>query len=174
MSDKYKRDSSYRERFIEANPPKNGKYRCVYCGRKISKDDMEVDHVIAVGRVKKNWLYRLCVPNGVNDIDNLVPSCHKCNHKKGNKGGFWAIRGHFWRIILPIVIFIKVTLFCITFWLLTIIIMGNLQIAFFPILLDKLILLFHMMINSISDGVLYLIQQSFEFIQANLKSLLFQ
>ena len=99
---KYARDDTYRERFIAAHPPKNGMYRCVYCGKKVSKDAMEVDHVIAVDRVKKNWLYRLCVPSGINDLSNLVPSCHRCNSKKGNKGGFWAIRGHFWKFFLPI------------------------------------------------------------------------
>lgn len=102
MKSKYERDETYRTRFIAANPPKNGKYRCVYCGRRVLKNKMQVDHVIAVNRVKKNWLYRLCVPNGINDLDNLVPACPKCNRRKGDKGGLWAIRGHYWKICLPI------------------------------------------------------------------------
>lgn len=101
-SSKYERDDTYRTRFIAANPPKKGKYRCVYCGRRIPKDKMQVDHVIAVNRVKKNWLYRICVPHGINDLENLVSSCAKCNRRKGDKGGLWAIRGHYWKICLPI------------------------------------------------------------------------
>lgn len=105
---KFKRDNSYRTRFIAEHPPKHGKYRCVYCGRKITKDAMEVDHVVAIGRLKKNWLYRLCVPNGVNDTSNLVPACHGCNHRKGCKGGLWAIRGRYWKICLPVYTAIRV------------------------------------------------------------------
>lgn len=112
MNSKYERDSSYRERYISAHPPKNGKYRCVYCGRLVAKDKMEVDHVVAVDRVKRNWLYRLCVPNGVNDLNNLVCSCHRCNHKKGSKGGLWIIRGHFWKVVLPLYITMKILLVC--------------------------------------------------------------
>lgn len=102
MNSKYKRDETYRTRYIAAHPPNRGKYRCVYCGRRITKDKMQVDHVIAVNRVKRNWMYRLCVPNGINDLDNLVCSCRKCNLRKRDKGGIWAIRGHFWKICLPI------------------------------------------------------------------------
>lgn len=124
MNQKYERDSTYRERYISAHPPKNGKYRCVYCGRFVSKDKMEVDHVVAVDRVKKNWLYRLCVPNGVNDLNNLVCSCHRCNHKKGSKGGLWIIRGHFWRVVLPVYITIKILMVCAILAFISLAIMG--------------------------------------------------
>ena len=29
----------------------------------------------------------------INDVKNLVPSCEKCNSKKGSKMGLWLIRG---------------------------------------------------------------------------------
>lgn len=108
MNAKYKRDETYRTRYIAAHPPNHGKYRCVYCGRRIPKEKMQVDHVIAVNRVKKNWLYRLCVPNGINELDNLVCSCAKCNKRKGDKGGLWTIRGHFWKICLPVYTLLRV------------------------------------------------------------------
>ena len=98
MKTKYERDDTYRTRYIAAHPPKHGKYRCVYCGRRITKEKMQVDHIIAVNRVKKNWLYRLCVPKGINELENLVCSCPKCNRRKGDKGGLWAIRGKFWKV----------------------------------------------------------------------------
>lgn len=116
MNAKYERDDSYRERFVAAHPPKNGKYRCVYCGRKIKKDDMQVDHIIAVNRVKKNWLYKICVPNGVNDISNLVPSCARCNNRKGDKGGLWALRGKFWRVFLPVFMLLKLLAVALIVW----------------------------------------------------------
>lgn len=129
MNSKYERDSSYRERYIFAHPPKNGKYRCVYCGRLVAKDKMEVDHVVAVDRVKRNWLYRLCVPNGVNDLNNLVCSCHRCNHKKGSKGGLWIIRGHFWKAVLPLYITMKILLVCAIMAIIILAILGLFDIG---------------------------------------------
>lgn len=129
MNSKYERDSSYRERYISAHPPKNGKYRCVYCGRLVAKDKMEVDHVVAVDRVKRNWLYRLCVPNGVNDLNNLVCSCHRCNHKKGSKGGLWIIRGHFWKAVLPLYIAMKILLVCAIMAIIILAILGLFDIG---------------------------------------------
>lgn len=129
MNSKYERDSSYRERYISAHPPKNGKYRCVYCGRLVAKDKMEVDHVVAVDRVKRNWLYRLCVPNGVNDLNNLVCSCHRCNHKKGSKGGLWIIRGHFWKVVLPLYITMKILLVCAIMAIIILAILGLFDIG---------------------------------------------
>lgn len=129
MNSKYERDSSYRERYISAHPPKNGKYRCVYCGRLVAKDKMEVDHVVAVDRVKRNWLYRLCVPNGVNDLNNLVCSCHRCNHKKGSKGGLWIIRGHFWKAVLPLYIIMKILLVCAIMAIIILAILGLFDIG---------------------------------------------
>lgn len=130
VNQKYERDTTYRERYISAHPPKNGKYRCVYCGKKIPKDKMEVDHVVAVDRVKKNWLYRLCVPNGVNDLSNLVCSCHRCNSvKKKNKGGLWIVRGHFWKIILPIYMAIKYLLILALIVLISLFVLGFFDIG---------------------------------------------
>lgn len=102
MNGKYERAANYRTIFINIWPPKDGEYRCVYCGRKISVSEMEVDHIVSVNRVKRNRFYRLCVPKGINDISNLVPSCQSCNRRKGNKGGLWAIRGRYWKLCLPI------------------------------------------------------------------------
>lgn len=46
---------------------------CAYCGCKLEYKDMQVDHVIAVGR------------GGSNDIDNLLPACRQCNYDKHEK-----------------------------------------------------------------------------------------
>ena len=110
MKNQYSRSSNYRTAFMDTYPPKDGHYRCVYCGKNIKFEEMEVDHVIAINRAKRNWLYRLCLHDGVNSVSNLVPSCHRCNRKKGSKGGLWAIRGHFWRFCLPIYVAVKISL----------------------------------------------------------------
>lgn len=102
MNDKYARNSSYRNQFLNAVPPVRGKYRCVYCGRRVRPEKMQVDHVVAVHLAQKGFLPKLLVPKGVNDISNLAPACRRCNRRKGSKGGLWIIRGRFWRVCLPI------------------------------------------------------------------------
>lgn len=115
----YVRSGTYRTKFIARHPPIHGKYRCVYCGRKIVKEKMEVDHIIAINRVKRNWLYKLCVPHDINDDTNLVPSCHGCNRRKGDKGGLWAVRGKYWRVCLPIYTVLRLSALLMTIWTLT-------------------------------------------------------
>lgn len=170
MSSKYERDNSYRERFIEAHPPHNGKYRCVYCGRKINKDDMQVDHVIAVGRVKRNWLYRLCLPDGVNDLSNLVPSCRKCNHRKGSKGGLWAIRGHFWKIALPIYVTLKILLVLIIASISLILLFGFLNIGPFPDLLEKMTSYLYAIPKILADLIYNLLIGFFDLVSKQIKN----
>ena len=43
---------------------------CAYCGKAIAIKDMQVDHILS----KRN--------GGMDDIDNLNPSCRLCNHYK--------------------------------------------------------------------------------------------
>ncbi len=43
---------------------------CAYCGKSIIIKDMQIDHIIP----KRN--------KGTDDIDNLNPSCRRCNHYK--------------------------------------------------------------------------------------------
>ena len=89
FDEKYDRSTNYRQMFIKANPAE--KYRCVYCGKLVSKDRMTVDHVIPVALAKKSKKYqkKLKTKNGVNDLSNLVPSCWKCNKKKGASASKW-------------------------------------------------------------------------------------
>lgn len=46
---------------------------CAYCGCELEYKDMQVDHVLAVGR------------GGSNDINNLLPACRQCNYDKHKK-----------------------------------------------------------------------------------------
>jgi hypothetical protein len=43
---------------------------CAYCGKEISIKDMQVDHM----HPKRS--------NGANGLENLMPSCRRCNHYK--------------------------------------------------------------------------------------------
>lgn len=45
---------------------------CAYCGCELEYKDMQVDHVLAVGR-------------GGNELENLLPACRQCNYDKHEK-----------------------------------------------------------------------------------------
>jgi len=50
--------------------------RCAYCGREIEFKDMQVDHIFP---------QHMCIgihASKLTDIDNLNPSCRRCNHYK--------------------------------------------------------------------------------------------
>jgi 5-methylcytosine-specific restriction endonuclease McrA len=50
--------------------------RCAYCGKEIELKDMQVDHIIP---------QHMCIGihiSKLTDINNLNPSCRRCNHYK--------------------------------------------------------------------------------------------
>ena len=50
------------------------KGHCAYCGKHIEYQDMQVDHL---------WPKKYGLKGKtVNDIENLMPSCRRCNHYK--------------------------------------------------------------------------------------------
>lgn len=49
---------------------------CAYCGKKIEYKDMQVDHIIP-----QRMLYGMDRQH-VDNIENLNPSCRRCNHYK--------------------------------------------------------------------------------------------
>lgn len=61
--------------------------RCAYCGQKITVKQMQVDHIIAQRHYKNGivWLkywYNIDVVPDIDDISNLMPTCHICNNFK--------------------------------------------------------------------------------------------
>lgn len=86
------RSSDYRKTYKD----KDRKLRCAYCGKRLDKKNMTVDHIIPVSRFRGNrskaWLNLLHIRN-INEPANLAPACRRCNTKKGSKGGLWIIRG---------------------------------------------------------------------------------
>lgn len=64
--------------------------RCAYCGKKIAYKDMQVDHIIPLGRSiyyqskEEQEKVRQMIESGeINNIDNLMPACRACNFYKG-------------------------------------------------------------------------------------------
>ena len=113
----YERSSNYRYRFLKENLGDKGDgsiYHCAYCGRKLTKDTLRVDHIISVASVQKTKKGRRSLAKyglkDVNDLDNLTASCQRCNDLKSEKGGLWIIRGrvgrdkYFWATIKLLII----------------------------------------------------------------------
>ena len=59
--------------------------RCAYCGRIISLEDMQIDHLVPKYRTLSDEALReLGLQRGSDDIDNLMPACRPCNYRKGS------------------------------------------------------------------------------------------
>lgn len=52
---------------------KRGRWRCTYCGRRLHPQSFQVDHRVPPDR------------GGTDSLDNLVPSCGRCNASKGQR-----------------------------------------------------------------------------------------
>lgn len=65
----------YRDKYFKHNPGLFGKrYYCSQCGKRLTKEEMDVDHIIPLAK----WY-------GFNRVFNTVAICHECNLKKGSK-----------------------------------------------------------------------------------------
>lgn len=106
IPDNYTRSKNYREKFFKnAEPVK--KYRCVYCGKRLPKEKITIDHIYPVAKAStrrgKKHLKKKGIYN-INDEKNLAPSCKHCNSSKGQKAGIWILKAHlgqhewFWKI----------------------------------------------------------------------------
>lgn len=97
----YIRSNNYRTEFFKKN---KGPYRCVYCNKKLTKKQMEIDHLIPVSKSAHSMILRVSLKifgiKNINDTKNLVPSCRRCNRRKGAKIGLWTIRGFLGRFKL--------------------------------------------------------------------------
>lgn len=98
FEDKYTRSSNYRKTFIDHYQRKDGKYyRCAYCGKRLIKEKMTVDHIIPIDKVQHSWFYRRLIGlmniTNINDLKNLAPACERCNKKKGRKVKGFLLNG---------------------------------------------------------------------------------
>lgn len=105
--EEYARNTNYRKMFFRQT---KGPYRCRYCNKKLSEDEITIDHIIPVKQAKNNKkaqriLRRYHIEN-VNQLENLAPCCHECNEAKGSQLGEWTKKGflgfftyHLYRIL---------------------------------------------------------------------------
>ena len=68
---------------------RNQRYRCMYCGVRLTSDNLQIDHMDPVSR------------GGSNDDENLQALCRRCNIRKGNhtddefRERYWDLVGGF-------------------------------------------------------------------------------
>ena len=55
---------------------------CAYCGNEISIKDMQIDHLIPKRLSHPQGFDSYYFYEGLNKIENLMPSCRICNHYK--------------------------------------------------------------------------------------------
>lgn len=84
---------AYRQEYLKHNKGLFGfLYFCSQCGRPLTKDTLEVDHIVPLSK------------KGVNHIVNCVAICHKCNQEKSNKLDGTVYRGMLWKVLEEILI----------------------------------------------------------------------
>ena len=91
------RSTNYRSTFFAYNPPMAGNtYICVYCGRRIRKEHITIDHIYPVAKIASSRRLQKKLNRkgirGANAPENLVPACSQCNLRKGTKTGLWVLR----------------------------------------------------------------------------------
>ncbi len=96
------RSTNYRQTYLSAKKYvkiRNGQkyYRCVYCGKLLKSKDMQVDHLYPVKKATTDpYIRKKMKKSGiknVNQLENLVSACKRCNEKKGADTGIWIVRG---------------------------------------------------------------------------------
>ena len=60
-------------RFSRLNIILRDRHTCQYCGRKLKRSQLNVDHIVPRSQ------------NGTTVWENVVTSCHDCNHRKGGR-----------------------------------------------------------------------------------------
>ena len=107
-----KRGTDYRKTYFQTHPMPEGGYRCRYCGKRLSRETLEVDHIFPIDLAKRKgipfYLRNQGITN-INDPENLAAACHRCNSRKSNKAGIWLIKAWlgkypWWHIVRKIVI----------------------------------------------------------------------
>ena len=101
---KLTRNGNYREKYFAGNRGYSfagfgNIYICPYCGKLMrDRKRITVDHIYSVRAVQRNRKLRErfgALPDGVNDMSNLVACCRTCNSRKGTKAGFWVPLGRY-------------------------------------------------------------------------------
>ncbi|MCD8109513.1 MAG: HNH endonuclease [Clostridiales bacterium] len=94
----FSRSDSYRKDFFaHYRPFYKNRYFCIYCGKLLPKEKIQIDHIVPVHAAETSRAARRLIRSkgwdGVNDYRNLGASCRECNLKKGAHMGAWVFRG---------------------------------------------------------------------------------
>ena len=111
--DIWDRSSNYRTEYFRKH--KDAEFTCVYCGRKLPRSSITIDHVIPIHAVKNSvFLQKYLKKKGyksINDERNLVHCCWNCNDAKGKqKSLVWSVKAKlgstdiWWKIRFVIII----------------------------------------------------------------------
>lgn len=122
--ERYVRSTNYRTVYFDTHSPlRDGRYRCIYCGHKLAKEHITVDHIFPVSQTGRSKILQTLAAafgiQNVNDHKNLGAACESCNKKKGNRTGFWIIRAYIgkseilWRIRFAIRLLLAVAILMI-------------------------------------------------------------
>ena len=126
--DRFTRSKDYRKQYLKKHKGFFGIYTCSYCGKLISKNNMQVDHIYPVngvsGGVFDNMSGKMFISvmsalhgpkalkEGVNADWNKTSACLYCNGKKTDLKGAWVIRGYVGKIVFPILNFVLIVGLC--------------------------------------------------------------
>ena len=91
------RSHNYRKTYFDTIPQNRSYIFCAYCGLPIKRENITVDHIIPVDKVKKTaygkGLMKILKIQDVNERRNLCGACRHCNSRKRAKMGIWVILG---------------------------------------------------------------------------------
>ena len=105
--DIWDRSRNYKAEYFKKH--KDEEFVCAYCGRKVPRSSITVDHVIPVYAVKHSRMLQKRLKRkgytGINDERNLVHCCRNCNSDKGRQNSsIWVLKARlgtsdiWWRI----------------------------------------------------------------------------
>lgn len=112
----FNRSTNYRADYLKKHKGFFGIYACAYCGKLITRGEMQVDHIYPVnGSASKlsgkvfvtvgSILGGLQMKEGVNGNWNKTAACARCNNIKSDSAGTWVLRGYLGRILFPVMNF---------------------------------------------------------------------
>lgn len=113
LSRNYKYREDYFSQFVLSD---TSKFKCVYCGKWFDKKQITIDHIWPIKKANTSNGKKYILKNklsGINDTNNLVPCCKRCNSSKGSKTGLWIIRAKWGQsnIYWTIVFIVKIVFF---------------------------------------------------------------
>lgn len=88
-----RREYNYREEYFKHNKGLFGIYFCAQCFKPLLKKDVEVDHIIPLGK------------KGINHVGNCTATCRKCNRSKSDKLDERAIKGFIFKAFEELAIY---------------------------------------------------------------------